>query len=207
MAQWNPRLYREYRPAANRTLSTKRTWKERVLDLRHAVGLTVGELSELSGIQTDVIRNIEKHRGKPRPTVPTILAIRKVEAIFKEELIKYLHKPHGQLIQREWRYRRMDRYGGYKTKTTRGRLAARVLVTFQGRTLADIAQMEDVEAIRALKVVKTYPTATCRFTSDTCFTWDRPERGAYGRIIEAASRGHFMPIAEIASVVKGHQDA
>lgn len=191
----NPRLYRIYRPAPNRTLQTKRTWHERVLDLRHATGLGISELSALTRIDDSSLCACERN-PRYRPHLPFILAIRRMEEIFKEELIQYLKRPHGRLIQREQSYRSLLPYGGYSHRPRN--FKCRATVSFEGRTFADIAAMEDLEAIRALKRVKVAPPIP------SC---PPPERSAYGRIIEAASRGNFMSLDEVSRLVKGDQDA
>lgn len=191
-----------YWPVPERTLETKRTWRERILDLRHATGLMAGELYALTRI--DNIRHIERRsRLTYRPTVQTILAIRKMEAVFKEELVVYLHKPHGLLRYREYRHYRLLPFGGYCANLPgHGLLESRATVTFQGRAFRDIAEMDDVEAIRALKnVVTTYPIEPG--TLNVGFAPARCARG-YNRVIEAASRGHFMPVTEIARIVESY---
>lgn len=200
MSRHKPSRYLDYNPPLGRTLESKRSWRERVLDIRHAACITRYEFIALCGANPKPAEI--QTRSVYRPNVPMILAIRRMEAIFREELIRYLMKPHGWLRYREHRLRRLDTYGGYRTRlSTPGYLDAFAIVSFQGRSFEDIGAMVDLDAIRALKVVKL-GNALTEMRHDF---WERlvPERDSYTRILEAASRGHFMPVAEIARVVAG----
>jgi hypothetical protein len=124
-----------------------------------------------------------------------------MEAIFKEELIRYLDKPHRLLHWREMKRRKLDLYGGYKEGRchTESFMANRRTVSFGDRSFEDIAQMADVEAIRQLKSVKD-PGKPAWLES---VEFQHAGRDVYGRILSAASRGHLMSLAEIARVA-GH---
>lgn len=194
-----------YTPQPGRTLYSERTWYERVMDLRHAVGLTVGEFSDLTGFE----RKSFSPTALKTPVMATMRVILKLEAVFIEELVRYLDKPHNLLNAREaWFFVRRQPYGGYKRHARIPRKLQRTAtVVFEGRTFKDIAQMADVQAIRRIKSTQRGQDIIehRRWPDDG----SRGKSGAsgYGRVIEAASRGIFMPLAEIACELAGDHES
>lgn len=198
---FDPSYHADYDPEPCRTLATARDWRTRVLDLRYSVPLTQQDLARLSGIPAASIVAVELNREPYHPFLSFILRIRKLEEVFHEELVQYLFKPHNRMAYRIGHGRILDVYGGYKKH---GVSSGYRPVSFTGHTFEDIAQMEDVAAIRALKVIKPHPFDIHRHTGPQ--VRPVPEPGAYYRVLESASRGHFIPVAEIARIVAGDQD-
>ena len=83
----------------------RETWNYRCLQLRHALGWSQVKLARVMGVTRKAIMEIEKGYIT-RPTLPTIVAIKKVEQLYADILKIYKKAPvrHNRLVHKKGGY-------------------------------------------------------------------------------------------------------
>lgn len=143
-----------------------RTWCERAIDLRHALGYSIRKLARISGIRQTQINCLMSGRERGRPYNPSIITIRKIqlmEKVFDLELSQYRSNP-SKYDRLQWVANKNPKerlaYGGegeYKAQHPK-RLRRRLPPVELPRRPEDLAALGGAEAFRTYK-----PTLPAKF--------------------------------------------